>query len=48
MVGKQKPKNVEAFVVVRLLAMHGGSVRLCCRLSSCGLYAVYGGPDVIF
>ena len=45
--GKQRPENVGAVVVVRLLAIYGGSVRLCCR-ASCGLCAVYGSPDVIF
>ena len=41
------PENVGAVVVVRLLAIYGGSVvRLCCR-ARCGLCAVYGSPDVI-
>ena len=44
--GKQRPENVGAVVVVRLLAIYGGSVRLCCR-ASCGLCALYGSPDVI-
>ena len=44
--GKQRPENVGADVVVRLLAIYGGSVRLCCRAGS-GLCAVYGSPDVI-
>ena len=44
--GKQKPENVWAVVVVRLLAIYGGSVRLCCR-ASCGLCAVHGSSDVI-
>ena len=39
--GKQRPDNVGAVVVVRLLAIYAGSVRLCCR-ASCGLCAVYG------
>ena len=42
--GKRRPENVEA-VVVRLPAIYGGSVRLCCRAGS-GLCAVYGSPDV--
>ena len=44
--GKQRPENVGAAAVVRLQAIDGGSVRLCCRAGS-GLCAVYGGPDVI-
>ena len=44
--GKQRPENVGAVVVVRLLAVYGGSVRLCCR-ASCGFCAVYGSPDII-
>ena len=42
---KERPENVGA-VVVRLLAIYGGSVRLCC-CASCGLCAVYGSPDAI-
>ena len=45
--GKQRPENVGAGVVVRLLAVYGESVRLYSR-ASCGLDAVHGGPDVIF
>ena len=45
--GNQRPENVEAAVVVRLLTIYGGSVRLCCR-ASCGLCAVYCSPDVMF
>ena len=44
--GKQRPENVGAVVVVRLLAIYGGSVRLCYR-ASCGLCAVHGIPDVM-
>ena len=44
--GKQRPENVGAVVVVRLLDIYGESVRLCCRAGS-GLCAVYGSPDVI-
>ena len=45
--GKQRPENVGAGVVVRLLAVYGGSARLCCRATiSCGLDPVYGGLDV--
>ena len=44
--GKQRPENVGAVVVVRLLAIYGGSVRLCCR-ACCGLCAVCGSPHVI-
>ena len=41
--------KVGAVDVVRLLAaIHGGSVRLCCRaINSCGLCAVYGSPGGI-
>ena len=44
--GKQRPANVGAVVVVRLLALYRESVRLCCR-ASYGLCTVYGSPDVI-
>ena len=43
--GKRRPENVEA-VVVRLPAIYGGSVRLCCR-ASCGLCTVYSSLDMI-
>ena len=44
--GKQRPENVGVVLVVRLLTIYRGCVRLCCR-ASCGLCAVYGGPDMI-
>ena len=46
-VGKQRTEKVGAGAIVRLLAVHGVSLRLCCR-ASCRLVAVHGGPDVMF
>ena len=43
---KTKARERGAIVMVRLLAIYGGSVRMCCR-ASCGLCAVYSSPDVI-
>ena len=40
-------KNEHAPVLPCLSGSVAVSVRLCCR-ASCGLDAVYGGPDVIF
>ena len=45
--GNNAPRTLGGAVVVRLLAIFGGSVRLCCR-ASCGTCAVFGSPDVIF
>ena len=45
-IGKQKPLNVWADVVVRLLLVLVGFSRLC-FCASCGLCAVYGSPDVM-
>ena len=45
--GKQRPEDVGAVGVVRLLAIYRASERLRCRASS-GLCAVYGSPDVTF
>ena len=45
--GNQRPENVAAVIVFRLLAIHERYVLLCC-CASCGLCDVYGSPDVIF